>query len=487
MLLAKARSTPRFTGISPRANELAAADQQSLAPPCTARRIDRYIERVNDTIRDADWNSLVNSVNQGMCTLMLGPDAVTGTLKGERLSVHVALARFVKDQLIALDGSRSEFTRLDPTKPASVAQAAMTYEDPFTLQAWAEDFYEVFVEEDEVLRDLAALPFELVINTSPGASVQRVFEALKPDTRTDFYDRTGAARTELPDPSHQAPIVYNLYGSLEQPSSMILSDSDQLDFIVSVVNDRPPLPPKLKAAFYETDRSFLFLGFDLAQWQFRLLMHVLSKDTRRRYKSFALEPSLEQLDDETADYYRAGHKIYFQQSDIAEFVSELRERVDVPEPDGPPSPESDRLDPDAPVAFLCHASEDEHEAKQLADALKANGISPWLDKNELKAGDEWHQKIKKAITEDIDYFVVLQSANMISKDIGYVNREISAARERLPEFRTTRQFIFPVVLDDPSSMLEEFESLQSVDVRTPHGVDELVRAIKRDLKKDRNG
>ena len=48
---------------------------------------------------DANWTSLVYGVEQGACTLMLGPNAVTGTLDGEHLPVHVAMARFVIDQL----------------------------------------------------------------------------------------------------------------------------------------------------------------------------------------------------------------------------------------------------------------------------------------------------------------------------------------------------------------------------------------------------
>jgi hypothetical protein len=275
--------------------------------------------------------------------------------------------------------------------------------------------------------------------------------------------------------------VYHLYGSIEQPSSVILSDSDQLDFIVSVVNDRPPLPPKLKAAFHERDRSFLFLGFDLAQWQFRLLLHVLSKDANRRYKSFAFEPSLSNVDAATEDYYRTGHKIYFQESDIAEFVSELRNRVSSEETERPARPAGNGLSPEAPTAFLCHASEDKEAAKRLAETLEANGIRSWLDKNELEAGDQWNEKIQQTITKDVNYFVVLQSASMASKDIGYVNREIALALERLPEFRSPRRFIFPLVIDDPSSRLDELAELQWVDITTPQGVNELIRAIKRDL------
>ena len=39
------------------------------------------------------WYSLVSAVADGTCTLMLGPNAVTGSLDGERLPVHVVWRR----------------------------------------------------------------------------------------------------------------------------------------------------------------------------------------------------------------------------------------------------------------------------------------------------------------------------------------------------------------------------------------------------------
>jgi len=433
----------------------------------------------NGEMRDADWTSLVYAVERGQCTLMLGPDAVTGSLDGQVLPVHVALAQFVKDRL---GPSQAD---LDPYKPSSVAQAAVALEDPFTLQGWVKEFYDVFVEDPGVLDDLAALPFELVINTSPGLSVQRRFEQVKPRTVSDYYDCRARARPSLPDPAVDAPLVYQLYGSLEEPSSMVLSDNDRLDFIVSVVSDEPPLPPKLKSALRDPNRSFLFVGFDLAQWQFRVLLHVLTKDSPRRYKSFAFELVSASLDTEVRDFYRIGHKIHFVTGDIRQFGRDLRSRVTVaaPEDADVPGSDGDGLRPDAPLVFLCHASEDKAVAEQIAEQLERNGIQSWLDKDDLHAGDEWSEKITRAIQREVDYVAVLQSASMLRKDIAYVNREINLALDRQQEFRSNRRFILPVVLDDPDNRLVELDRWQSIDVSHSSGIDELIREIKRDQNK----
>ncbi len=428
------------------------------------------------TMRDADWTSLVYAIERGNCTLMLGPDAVMGTIDDEHLPVHEALAGFVRAKL------GPPYAHLDRSRPSSVAQAAVAAEDPFTLQGWVEEFMERFEADDDVLRDLAALPFELVINTSPGPSVRRIFEEVRPATYSDYYDRTAPVRPMLPDPTPDAPIIYNLYGSLDQPTSLILTESDRLDFLVSVISDEPPLPPKLKSALRDPERTLLFLGFELDQWQFRVLLHVLARDARRRYKSFAFETDDLGLDEDTREFYRTGHKIHFVVGEPMEFARELRSRVRLEEPEEPTNGDGrPALSPDAPTAFICHASEDKEVANRVSDFLQSNGIDTWFDKDELRGGDRWDSMIRRTIGAEVDYVIVLQSASMLAKDVGYVNREINLALDRQMEYRAPRRFLIPVVIDRSDSRLVELEHLQATDLSNPAGFDELVRTIKRDI------
>lgn len=430
------------------------------------------------TIRDnvmseGDWTSLVKSIELHNCILMLGPDATAGTYRGEYLPAHVALATYVKEQL------GPDFDHLDPTQPSSVAQAAIANEDPITLQAWVGDFYEREFEGDfEVIRELAELPFEWIINTSPGFSAQSVFEEINPNTYSDYYDRTGPVRDSLPEPSPTAPIVYHLYGSLEQPASLILTMEDRLDFLVSIVSGNPPLPGRLTAALADPRRTFLFAGFDLSQWQFRMFLHVLSRDARRRNKSFAFELDPARIDQETVDFFKSSHRIHFVTGDIRDFAHDLRGRVrseqPEPEPDEPPP-----LPSDAPLVFLCHANADKDVAERLARHLQSNGIDTWLDKHNLRAGDVWDDRIKDLITQQVDYVVVLQSAGLKEREVGYVNREIKLALER-QDLHRYGGFVIPVIVDSITNMLPQFAGMHAPDVSRPEGITELVRTIKRD-------
>jgi hypothetical protein len=120
--------------------------------------------------------------------------------------------------------------------------------------------------------------------------------------------------------------------------------------------------------------------------------------------------------------------------------------------------------------FVCHAHEDAAEAERVSTGLRANRIEVWLDKDALAAGDAWDSIIEQRI-RDVNYVVVLQSAHLLRKEVGYVNKELNLAFERQQEYRLPRRFIIPAVIDDPANQLADLAALQWVDLRRPDGID----------------
>jgi TIR domain/SIR2-like domain len=407
---------------------------------------------------------------------MLGPDAFVAEFDGEVLPVAVGLARFIKERL------GDEYDYLDPSKPWSVAQVAVAQEDANTLRAWVHEFYETHNTDSDALNMLASLPFRLIVNTSPGFSAARAFKSVKSQTYFDFYDRTAPARVYLPDPSVEVPVVYGLYGSLQQPSSMILSDNDRFDFLISIITETPPLPQKLTSALCDPRQSFLFLGFNLTQWQLRMLTYVVLRKVQRENKSFALELERDGIDADARLFYMTGHKVHFVDMDLITMARELQTRVRRVDRfaaggDGrQPAP-----DPDAPTVFLCHAHEDAAFAQRVASQLRDNGINVWLDKDNLRGGDDWDGLIEHVLEREVQYVVVLQSANLKVKEVGYVNKEIRLAVERQSYYRAPRIFVIPTIIDRPESNLSELERFQFIDLSVSEGINDLVKTIRRDL------
>jgi hypothetical protein len=442
-------------------------------------------EAVGDLLDEDHWYSLVSTVSDGTCTLMLGPEAVMGCLDGERLPIHVALASYMMRRLPVDVRQRlgSTYDRLNRSHPASVAQVVLREADPAQIKRWLEGFHASFEIDEGPLIDLATLPFQLILNTSPAMAVFDLFSRVNSDVITAFYDRTGRMPGMLPELLRGRPIIYQLYGSVEKPRSMILSDSDRLDFIVKLARGSPALPVNLASSLNDEDRSFLFLGFDLADWHIRLLFHILSNEAQRNFTSFAAELESAPLDSDTQDFYRVCHKIHFFSGELGTFCAELRRRTEAIG-----SRRGDAGAPlvvrsDAPIVFICHAFEDAEIARQIAEGLRAAGIGTWVDKENLRGGDRWDDMIELTIDREVDYVVVLQSAAMKAKDVGYVNREIGMALDRQRDYRPPRVFLIPAIIDDPVNRLKgfEIERLQSVDITPAAGLSALVRAIVRDL------
>jgi len=135
-----------------------------------------------------------------------------------------------------------------------------------------------------------------------------------------------------------------------------------------------------------------------------------------------------------------------------------------------------------PKVFLCHASEDKAIARALHGQLKAAGLDPWLDKENLRGGDRWDDSIQKVIKKKIDYFLVLQSKSLKNKVEGYVHKEIYEACERQKQFRPDIRFIIPLQIDHGGG-LEELEDLQTISIDSEHNIEELIRVIESDYKK----
>jgi hypothetical protein len=334
--------------------------------------------------------------------------------------------------------------------------------------------------------DLAALPFRLVVTSAHDPLLETALRRAGKAPAVERYHYRGTNKDLLPEPTAQAPVLFHLYGHAAEPRSVVLAETQLLDFLSALISRNPPLPNDLNATL-TNGRLFLFLGFGLEQWYLRILLHVL-KVLRRGSRSFAFEPPEGRPGGATDDavlFYRDNFKVEIEHGDVAGFVAELRRRhaeQAAPAPGGaagaataaaaaaPGAAESRSV-------FLCHAGEDAARAREVHDALARAGLVPWLDKESLRGGDRWDALIEATIKE-VDFVVVLNSRALAAKSraASYVNKEIKTAL-RAEDWRMG-SFIIPARIDD-APLLEPLAAFHAVDLTRPEGVRDLVRAIKR--------
>jgi hypothetical protein len=70
-------------------------------------------------------------------------------------------------------------------------------------------------------------------------------------------------------PTEARPLVYHLHGDLDTPQSMVLTESDYIDFIVNLNSQSEVLPKQIRQLLAST--SLLFIGYRLADMNFRII------------------------------------------------------------------------------------------------------------------------------------------------------------------------------------------------------------------------
>jgi hypothetical protein len=427
---------------------------------------------------DEDWDTLIYAINQNNCILMLGPDTAVEMVEGQPQLLTESLANQLAERLEP--GTRKP---LNPSDLAQVSQYYAIEKGRQSLEARAASFY----KEKQGLctdlhRNLAALPFYFTISTTPDFMLINALEENNKEPVINWYNFNGENPGMVQMGTVEKPLVFYLYGMVDEPGSLMLTENDLLDFLVVLSSGKRPLPDNIRSELQDENKSFLFLGFGFRHWYLRILLHVLQGGRKKSSRSFALEKfppeNIAELQRTAFFFKKNDYRIHILKIDFNGFAAQLRERFGQCLPTVISRFEAAKV----PEVFICHASEDKDHAASLYKALEQAGIRPWLDKENLRGGDEWDRKIRDTIKK-IDYFVVLQSQALANKTIGYVNREINIALDHQEEFqRGTTRFVIPVQIE-PCPLREDLKHLQTIYLTDEANIKTLIDTIQRDFEK----
>lgn len=290
---------------------------------------------------DRDWTRLVEQIQSGDCTPFLGAGASSTTMPlGSELSSQLA--------------EQYGYPFPDTTNLASVAQfAAVVERDAVTVKRrvaneLADRGLPDFSNPVQPHRLLAGHPISVYITTNYDDFMTRALQLARKDPRTHLCpwypgaddDPAASPLARGYQPSPDIPLVYHLHGSFERPPSLVLTDEDYLEFLITLAKDRASarsrlVPTQVLPAM--TQKPLLFLGYSLRDWSFRTLFQglrsTISTVGRRRHVSVQLSP-LPEADAGTRkraeDYLRKQYDrwdISLHWGPVDEFCSELAERL----------------------------------------------------------------------------------------------------------------------------------------------------------------
>ena len=230
---------------------------------------------MSEAFTDPDWKYLVDLVHKCKCTPFIGAGACYGTLPtGSQLAQEWA--------------EKYEYPFQDSCDLARVAQyLAINMGGMFPKDTIEDIFNKIdppdFSDPNEPHIALARLNLPIYITTNYDNFMVDALEYLGRPYKRDFsrWNDTDELRETMSvfddgyKPSPEEPLIYHLHGYYETPRSLVLTESDYLEFLLKFATEPDFLPPIIRTALAGT--SLLFVGYSLNDYNFRVLFRGINK------------------------------------------------------------------------------------------------------------------------------------------------------------------------------------------------------------------
>jgi hypothetical protein len=286
-------------------------------------------------LEDRDWDSLLRRIKAGNCTPFLGAGACAGFIP---LGSEIA-QEWARDYGYPLS---------DPWDLARVAQFLVIKRDPMFPKDEIVSRFQTVVPPDfdapgEPHGVLADLPLPIYITTNYDDFMTRALRSRHRNPSRELCRWNSLVRDQpsVFDPgsgtemSVANPVVFHLHGYDEVPESLVLTEDDYLDFLVSVSRDSQIIPRRIEKALAST--SLLFIGYSLADWDFRVLFRGLIGSLERSLGRIRVAVQLAPKPPETAgitqeqvqqylEDYLAKDDVRVYWGEACDFVQELQKR-----------------------------------------------------------------------------------------------------------------------------------------------------------------
>jgi SIR2-like protein len=243
------------------------------------------------TWTDREWNQLITKVELQRCTPFLGAGASYPTL---RLGSEIARDWAHRGPY--------DYPFADDSNLARVAQYIAVEEEDIDvpkdliLKEFRGKGPPTFSRSDEIHRVVADLELPVYITTNYDDFMTKALNRINPKrvpqqvfcnwhlVRSGKIPKIKLSSAVTP----ATPLVFHLHGHLGDIDSLVLTEDDYLDFLISL-SEAPTklLPPVVEGAF--STSSFLFLGYSLEDLDFKVIFRKLATYPGKGRKHFSVQ------------------------------------------------------------------------------------------------------------------------------------------------------------------------------------------------------
>ena len=311
------------------------------------------------------WDALRAFIQEGACTPIVGA-GLNEVLLGDRREIALRWAERHGYPLAPYD--REDFphvaqfvaSRLDPMSLRSSYREALREEllarygtalpealrsqpawpPPRLAEAISLAAGECWKERRNPYAALAALRLPIYINTTPTSLLEEALRqaGAEPQARlcpwNEFIPKAKCLYDDIP--TAERPLVYNLFGQISDPMSLVLTQDEYFDFLIGMTANRDLVPKAVRAAL--TSTALLFVGFSVDSWAFRVFFRLImaqeGRDLLRLYShaSAQIEPAEGRVVDSARarrylEKYIEAEKISLYWGSSEDFLNALQEHM----------------------------------------------------------------------------------------------------------------------------------------------------------------
>lgn len=312
------------------------------------------------------WPALLRSIKRGQCTPILGPGLYESVLGSPReiarrwaetyrypMAPHERESLPQVAQYLAINQyARAPYDELEEYLESEIQSLFKNFL-PVELQQGRVDLDELVQAVGAMQREnnanephkiLAQLPLPIYITTNVDNMLPEALREAGKDPQVvicpwnEYVEQMESVYDNEPDyfPTSERPLVYYLYGRLNEQDSLVLTEDDYFDFLIGFTSNKDLIPSAVRRALADT--ALLFLGYQMDDWNFRVLFRsILSQQgggRRDRYAHIAAQIEPEEgriLEPERArryleNYFAKGADISLYWGSAEDFLKELFQR-----------------------------------------------------------------------------------------------------------------------------------------------------------------
>lgn len=234
---------------------------------------------------------------------------------------------------------------------------------------------------DELLMNLIAeLPFPLIVNVAPDNAINKNFQQNNFKYQKGYFPKPLIQAQDLDSDN---PLIYNIFGSIEERQSIILTHQQLFSTIKSLMQENS-IPEPVRNAVKKAG-SFIFLGMKFETWYYQLLLSIFNIEVLQSLKLGTRGES----DEETVSIMTNYFRIDFSKTNSLDFIARIHAKLKERSPELLRTSQLQTVD----SAYLSYAWNDNsgpqraYWADRTDEKLRNKGMQITRDRNVLTIRD----------------------------------------------------------------------------------------------------